>query len=170
MIIALAIAVGVIALDQLTKYWARTVLKAVADIPLWNGVFHFHYAENTGAAFSMLSGHSLLFFILTILVVLALLVYLVLYRKKIDLLQKITLGLIIGGAVGNLVDRIAYGYVIDFLYFKLINFAIFNVADSCLVIGCLLLAVYVLFLRERVKKGKTEIADGKQDPPAEDGN
>ena len=168
MILSILLALLTVAADQLTKYWAKTDLKLVQDIPLWDGVFHFHYAENTGAAFSLLSGHSLFFFILTAAVVVAILWFLIRRGKNLDLAVKIALGLIMGGAIGNLIDRMAYGYVIDFLYFKLINFAIFNVADSCLVIGCILMAVYIIFFSEKKAKEPQESKEnGSGDPPAE---
>ena len=69
MLVSLAIAAAALILDQLTKYWAQTSLQAVGDIPLWEGVFHFHYARNTGAAFSILEGQNWLFFIFTAVVV-----------------------------------------------------------------------------------------------------
>lgn len=64
-------------------------------------------------------------------------------------LLKVALGLVIGGALGNFIDRITLGYVVDFLYFKLINFAIFNVADSALVVGCILMGIYILLIHDR---------------------
>ena len=149
MLISLTIAVAAIVLDQLTKHWAQTSLQAVGDIPLWEGVFHFHYARNTGAAFSMLEGHNWFFFIFTVVVVAGMSWYLFRHRKGMHPLPQVALGLIIGGALGNFIDRVSLGYVVDFLYFKLINFAIFNVADSALVVGCILMGIYILLIHER---------------------
>ena len=149
MLVSLAIAAAALILDQLTKYWAQTSLQAMGDIPLWEGVFHFHYARNTGAAFSILEGQNWLFFIFTAVVVAGMGWYLFRNRKGMHPLLKVALGLVIGGALGNFIDRITLGYVVDFLYFKLINFAIFNVADSALVVGCILMGVYILLIHDR---------------------
>ena len=161
MLISLIIAVAVLAADQLSKYWVQTVLQPIVDIPLWDGVFHFHYARNTGAAFSMLEGQSWLFYIFTVLVVVIMAIYLIRNHKTMHPLLKVNLGLIIGGALGNFIDRVALGYVVDFLYVKIINFAIFNVADMALVVGCILLGFYILFIHDKhtAKLNKTEEND-----------
>ena len=155
MLLSLGIAVAAVILDQLTKYWVQTGLQPVGDIPLWEGVFHFHYARNTGAAFSMLEGQMWIFFLFTLVAVGGLGWYLVRYRRGMHPLLRVAIGLIIGGAIGNFIDRVALGYVVDFLYFKLINFAIFNVADSALVVGCILMGVYILFVHEKYTQAQT---------------
>ncbi len=169
MIISVAIAVVALVVDQLTKFWAQHSLQPVRDIPLWDGVFHLHYARNTGAAFSMLEGHNWLFFIFTVVVVAGMVWYLFRHRRDMHPLLRVALGLIIGGALGNFIDRVTLGYVVDFLYFKLINFAIFNVADSALVIGCILMGIYILFIHEKYthranQPGEEEHGAGNNQP------
>ena len=98
------------------------------------------------------------------LVALAALVYSFTRKHKMHILEIISLGLVVGGAIGNLIDRIRFGYVLDFIYVKLINFAIFNIADSALVVGAILLSVYVLFFHEKYIK---KITDSKEDAQPE---
>ena len=135
-----------IAIDQLTKIWAVSQLhNADRVIPVIDGVFEFRYTENPGVAFSMLEGQRWIFIPITILVGGLILVMMLRSPLRKYRLFNITSVLILAGAIGNLIDRIAFGYVIDFLYFRLIDFPIFNFADCCVVIGAFLLFFFVLF-------------------------
>ena len=116
--LALAV-VCLVAADQLTKYWAYAVLRVEGPVVLIPGVFEFSYLENRGAAFGMLQG-------------------------KFWLLYTCC-ALILAGALGNFVDRCLRGFVVDFLYFSLIDFPVFNVADCYVVIGCIGAACVLLF-------------------------
>ena len=144
MVIATAI---LIVADQLTQMWAVTQLHNVERvISVIDGVFEFRYAENPGVAFSMLEGQRWIFIPVTLVIggiILAMMLRSPLRRYP---LFNITCVLILSGAIGNLIDRIAYGYVIDFLYFRLIDFPIFNFADCCVVIGAILLFIFVIFV------------------------
>lgn len=139
--------IALITVDQLTKIWAVTQLyEAERVIPVIEGVFELHYTENRGVAFGMLQGQLWLFVPMTLLVVAlfgAMLVRSPLRRYKLFTIPAV---MIIAGAIGNLIDRILYGYVIDFLYFKLIDFPIFNFADCCVVIGAILLLIFFIFV------------------------
>ena len=139
--------IALIAVDQITKVWAVMYLhEAERVIPVIDGVFEFHYTENRGVAFGMLEGQLWLFVPMTLLVVALLGVMLLRSPLRQFKLFTIPAVMIIAGAVGNLIDRILYGYVIDFLYFKLIDFPIFNFADCCVVVGAILLFVFFLFV------------------------
>lgn len=119
-----------IALDQWTKLLAVKHLKGQASIVLWNGVFELHYLENHGAAFSVMQGKKTFFLIITI-VMAVFLVYAygkLPVEKRFFSLHSICI-LLFSGAIGNFIDRAAHNYVIDFLYFSLIDFPVFNVAD-----------------------------------------
>lgn len=151
-IIVLIIGIVMALVDQLSKCLVIERLKPIGDYPLIDGVFHLHYAENTGAAFSMFDGARWIFVGLTGIVILTLLVVVILKKIPNHPMCYIPLGLIIGGAIGNFIDRVSVGYVVDFLYFKLINFAIFNIADSSLVIGSILLSIYLLFIYKETPK------------------
>ena len=152
--LTIILAAVIVALDQISKFFVIRDLKPVVDIPIWDGVLHFHYIGNTGASFGLLPGFKWFFLVVSLLFVAAVFIFVIIKRNKIDRFALISLGLICGGALGNVVDRIRFGYVIDFIYFKLINFAIFNLADSCIVIGGILLGIYVLFIYKEPEKKK----------------
>ncbi|MBQ7491674.1 MAG: signal peptidase II [Clostridia bacterium] len=149
-----------VALDQLTKHWAATQLQPVGTIPLWEGVFYFTYCENTGAAFSMLSDRRWLLLLIT-LVLLAVILYALLKDWVPTVFGRVCLLLILSGAIGNLLDRLIHGYVVDFLDFRLIRFPIFNVADILLNIGVFALLIYLLFIEPKHKKKEN---DRENDP------
>jgi signal peptidase II len=141
--------------DQITKFYVIRDLMPVKDSPIWEGVLHLHYAENTGAAFGMLPGLRWVFLIVACLFVIATFYFVLFYKKKkIDTMALISLGLITGGAIGNIIDRLRLGYVVDFIYVKIINFAIFNVADSCVVVGAILLGIYAIFIYKEPEKSE----------------
>lgn len=148
----LIIAAVVIGLDQLTKYLTDLYLSPLGtSYPLWEGVFHFTSAHNTGAAFSLLSGARWLFVGVTLCVAVAAVWLLIKKRDALHPLFRASVALIVSGAVGNnLIDRLFLGYVRDMLDFCLIDFAVFNVADMAVCIGAGLLAIDVLF----TKKGR----------------
>jgi len=137
----------IVVLDQVTKYLAKTYLKPVGSIPLIPNVFHFTYVENRGAAFGILQNQRWLFIVLTV-VVSAVIVYYLFTRSQESIVLTIALSMILGGAIGNLIDRLRLGYVVDMLLFVLIDYPVFNVADSFVVIGTILLAYYILFMAD----------------------
>ncbi|BAY14312.1 lipoprotein signal peptidase [Nostoc sp. HK-01] len=130
-------------LDQLTKYWVVQTFKLGETFPLIPGVFHFTYVTNTGAAFSLLSGKVEWLRWLSLGVSLGL-IALGIFGSMLSRWDQLGYGLILGGAMGNGIDRFVLGYVVDFLDFRLINFAVFNIADSFISIGivCLLIASF----------------------------
>lgn len=119
-----------IALDQWTKALAISHLEGKEDVVLLPGVLQLHYLQNTGAAFSMLEGRTFVFYVLTpVLCVAILYVFFKAPLEKRFLPIHLCCVFLIAGAVGNYVDRLRFGYVTDFIYFSLINFPVFNVAD-----------------------------------------
>ena len=133
-------------IDQLTKSIVTNNLSTGNKIIVIPEVFEIFYLENRGAAFGILQGQRVLFFVITIIVLLLLVVFLfrLPYQKKYIPLY-IVLLLIFSGAIGNFIDRITKGYVVDFLYFKPINFPLFNLADSYITIACFLLLYLIVF-------------------------
>ena len=133
-------------LDQITKNLAVIYLKDKPAYVLWDGVFELHYLENSGAAFGMLQNQKILFVTIAV-VILVIIGYLLikLPRNKHYAMLEILLVLIASGAVGNMIDRVQFNYVVDFFYFKLIDFPIFNVADIYVSVSCVLLAILVIF-------------------------
>ena len=147
LLINLVLIAAFIALDQITKYFAVVKLKDKPSFKLIEGVFELHYLENRGAAFGMLQGQKLFFVCITILILAAIVyVFIKLPCEKKYNKMNIALVLIASGAIGNFIDRIAHNYVIDFLYFSLINFPIFNVADIYVTLSAIYLAILLLFV------------------------
>ena len=152
------IIIGLIGIDQITKVWATHVLSNGRDIALWEGVFHLHYVKNTGAAFGMLGGKQIFLVIITTAIIIGMIIY---YHKLPKTYwgkwSRVAFILIISGAIGNLIDRVALNYVRDFLYFKLINFPVFNVADILVVVGVGILLVAMIFIEIEEEKRKEKI-------------
>lgn len=136
----------IIVSDQFAKYLAQTHLTSQYTYPLINGVFHLTYVENTGAAFSIFTDMQLLLKIVTSIFIVFLFLLLSHHQKKERRFtwKSLSLSFIIGGAMGNLIDRFRYEYVVDFFDFRLINFAVFNIADIFIVTGSILLVILVL--------------------------
>ena len=160
-IILIAIIAGVIGLDQLTKWLAVVYLQGEPSFPRWREVLHFTYTENTGMAFGMLKDHRWVFMVFSTVAIVALAIYLFRFRPESRWLQ-VSLAFIIGGGIGNMIDRIILGYVIDFIDFTLINFAIFNVADSFVCIGAgMMIGYLVIDLIREIKLEKAKKAEAK---------
>lgn len=133
-------------LDQFTKVVA-TGLKNTEGIPVIKDVFEFYYLENTGTAWGMFAGARIIFLLITCIVV-GVIVYIIIKMpcKKHYLPAYISMILLAAGGIGNFIDRLVLGYVRDFLYFKLINFPVFNVADSYVTVGIIMLIILILFV------------------------
>lgn len=129
--------------DQLTKYWVVQNFNLTETQPLLLGVFHLTYVTNTGAAFSLFSGQVEWLRWLSLLVSLGLMA-LAWFGGVLNTFEQLGYGLILGGALGNGIDRFVAGSVIDFLDFRLIQFPVFNLADMFINIGiiCLLIATF----------------------------
>jgi len=143
-------AIALIALDQIVKFWAVASLQGQPERPLIQGFLHLTYLENTGAAFGFLSGFGGAQWLFTI-VKLIILGLAVAYFAKLPneprfMLLRVPLLLIIAGGIGNLIDRVRLGFVIDMFVFRFIEFPVFNVADSYVTVGVLLFAIMALFV------------------------
>lgn len=143
-----------IAFDQLSKYLAILCLKGKNDFEIIPNVLCFHYLDggNTGAAWGMFAGKTVLFIVFTLIAIVLICKFMSNTYQLIKnndnfaiRLLNIFMALLMAGAVGNLIDRIAHNYVIDFIYFKLINFPIFNVADCYVTISCIFIIILCSF-------------------------
>ena len=135
-----------ILLDQLTKIWAVVRLKDQPAISLICGVFELQYLENRGSAFGMMQGARVFFIISTIvLFLLVCVIYIRIPKEKMYLPLRVIAVLFLAGAAGNFIDRVRQGFVVDFFYFSLINFPIFNVADIYVTTATIALIVFILF-------------------------
>ncbi len=163
LLLATAVLVGI---DQLTKYLVISNMEVDQSIPVIDGVFELLRHHNPGAAFGILPNQRWIFITFTFIVMLVILVILMSGKFRKYKLANAAGVLILAGGIGNMVDRLAYGYVVDFLYAKFINFPIFNFADCCVVIGAALLLVAFLFVykEDTVPPAKEEAL------PAEDGD
>lgn len=150
MIYELIIAI-LIGLDQLSKYWALNYLQEIGSIPIIQNVFHLTYVENRGAAFGMFQNNQIIFVIVAIVASIFGLYYL--HTKKMNFIGKSGIVLIISGAIGNLIDRVRLGFVVDYFDFRIVWEYVFNVADVFVVVGTLMLCIYILFFegKEQVK-------------------
>lgn len=149
MIASILFVILLVVLDQASKIYLTLVNKtSPIDLEVIKGFFRITYTCNDGAAFSILKGKRVFFIIMTIIVVFLIVYYLL--KNKVYWVEKYSLLLIISGAVGNLIDRIMYGYVIDFLDFIIFgyDFPVFNIADSFITIGAVGLIISILFLNK----------------------
>lgn len=135
-----------VGIDQLTKHIFKSILDGKSGIIIIRNVLELQYVENRGMAFGMLQGRRILFILLCIIFC-AVLIWLFLKLPKTTYFAPliITGGIIAGGAVGNFIDRAVRGYVVDFIYFSLIDFPVFNVADIYVVCGAVLLVILIIF-------------------------
>lgn len=143
----------IIIFDQLTKYWVVENIGLTDSIKIIPGVFDFVYVKNTGAAFSFLSDktYGIVFLsIISILFCIGVILFIIKYKPKHKLLLT-ALSLMFSGAVGNVIDRIIRGFVVDFIEATFINFPVFNVADIAITIGAVLLIIYVIFFDKESK-------------------
>ena len=138
-------------LDQAAKFFAAGLLQSVDTVPILSGIFQLTYVENSGAGFGVFSDYTWLLTVLTLIIIVLAVSYVVFKRPNNTILLT-ALTFMIGGAVGNLIDRIRLGYVIDFFDFTLINFPVFNIADCFITIGAVVFAVYIIFSDDKKEK------------------
>lgn len=153
MITYLVVTFILVIIDQITKFLALTRLKPVGNITVIPGFFDFTFVENRGAAFGILHGQRFFFIILTIIVV-AVIIYEI---KKMPVTKEYNylrwaLTLIMSGAIGNFIDRLLRGYVVDFLEITFISYPVFNIADIFVVCGTIFMSVLILFVIKDEKK------------------
>ena len=144
-IVSVLAAAALVAADQGIKLWASANLQPVGAMPLLPGIVELRFCLNDGMAFSMLAGKQALLIGVTSLMLLAVLI--MLFVRKMPLAERIAWTLVLGGGVGNLVDRVLNGVVVDYINVLFMNFAIFNFADICVCVG-VALWVLVIFLDE----------------------
>ena len=151
--IYLVAAVLLAGIDQLLKYVAITSFK-VQNVPIIDDVLILTYTENTGAAFSILRNHTWILAVVTAILLIVLLALVFIKKIKSHYLL-INFALVFSGGLGNLIDRIFRGFVVDFIYFKPINFPVFNFADICVFCGAVMFIIYILVLEPKIAKNKS---------------
>lgn len=155
MLITLIIVVISVALDQLTKLVVLQNIPLHDEVAAIPGIFHFTYVENKGAAFGMLSNHRWVFMAVSILAIAAFVFYIIKFKPEGKLLVS-SMAMIIGGGIGNMIDRVLRGSVVDFIEVDFMEFAVFNVADIFVCVGCGLMILDVILSEVREQKKKKE--------------
>ena len=176
MLIWLAVIIVTVFLDQLTKYLTVLHLKPIDTLPIIEDVFHLTYVENTGAAFGMMKDARWVFMITSTVAIVGILGYMIhryyVKKEKMPWMEALSLSLILGGGIGNMIDRTMLGYVVDMIDCRFINFAVFNVADSFVCIGAGLMILYLIILTVREyqaeKAAKLALAEGEEIPESAD--
>lgn len=169
MILSIVVIIAVIAADLATKYAAALNLTEGEAVTVIPHVVEFSYVENRGAAFGMLADHRWVFLLFSTVAILAILAYLFIKRPK-DRLMRVCLALIAGGGIGNMIERFAHGYVTDFINPTFVDFYVFNVADSCVTVGCALLILWMIVDTVRESKAKKTAANGAPSADEEAGD
>lgn len=138
----------IVILDQVSKFYVLKHLQGSSSIVIIPNFFKLTYVENLGAAFGILQNKRWLFIIITFIVIIYISLFMVKNSHKLNVFLKIGVGMLTGGAIGNLIDRIRFGYVVDFMSFRLFNryeFPVFNIADTFIVVGTIVILTLVLF-------------------------
>ena len=155
MLLFFLLTAGAILLDQITKLLALRYLAPMDTFPLWKDVLHLTYVENTGAAFGMLKDQRWVFLVISTVALGGMIAYIALTKAKHPL-EITSVAFIVGGGIGNMIDRISRGFVVDFVDVRCIPFwkYVFNVADIFVCVGCGLFILYVLLYEARGKKAE----------------
>jgi len=143
-IVAVVAIAVLVAIDQLIKYYAVTLLEPIGSFPLLDGILQLSYVENTGAAFGSFSKYTVLLSVFTGIVLLCGFVYLLSGKCK-PMFVYISAILILAGGAGNLIDRVFRGFVVDYIEPLFIEFAVFNFADMLVCVGAALLIIYLIY-------------------------
>ena len=154
MLYCIIIMILTVAADQVTKLLVLEHVSGSETIGVIPNVFHITYVENRGAAFGMLSDHRWVFMVLSVLAIVALVVYLAAAKPK-SLLLRTSVALIAGGGIGNMIDRSFRGFVVDFIDVRAVWKYVFNVADAAVCIGCGLLILWMILSEFKEKKEKS---------------
>lgn len=146
------IIIAAVLLDQIVKFAVRTNMELHQSIAVADGIFHITYIQNTGAAFSMFQGHTQVLAFITLIITIGILIFLTKIRKTANRWLLVSLTLIISGGLGNIIDRIALEYVVDFIDFRI--WPVFNIADIYVCCGCVLLIAYMFFIEPKLNTKK----------------
>ena len=141
-----------VALDQWTKYLTVAHIPLYQEIPFWDGVFHFTYVQNTGAAFSSFEGQQWLFALIFAVFTAAVIYDMWKQYMPFSKLERWCVAAIYAGGLGNMIDRVRLGYVVDMIEVEFIRFPVFNVADSFITCGCVLLIAHLIFFNKEFFK------------------
>ena len=145
-------ALGIVALDQWTKFLVLEKIPLYGHVDAIPGLFHFTYVRNTGAAFSAFEGMQWLFALIFVVLTAAIIYEYFWKRQPFTTFERWLIAAIYGGGVGNMIDRVRFGYVVDMINLDFMNFAVFNVADCFITCGCILLMLHLIFFNKEFWK------------------
>ncbi len=166
MILTIALPAILIIIDQITKNWAVQELMPVGTMPLLPGIIGFRYIENTGSAFSLFANQQTFLTWFTAIILLGLFLFL-LFKKPQSKVEYISLLFVFAGGAGNWIDRITRGFVVDFFDFQFMNFAVFNVADIFVTVGCGVFLISIIHSEIQEKK-KKQLAESEEKSDKDD--
>ena len=149
--LAAVIAILAVIADQVTKYIVVENIDFKGTVPFIPGFMSFYHTRNTGAAFSMFSDQRWVFMVFSF-ISMGLIIFILIKEYKRHKLLNLALAMVLGGGIGNMIDRIRLEYVVDFFKTEFMDFAVFNVADCFITVGAVLLGVYVIFFEPKVEK------------------
>lgn len=145
-------AAGVVALDQITKYLVVENIELFQKVPVWDGVFHLTYVQNTGAAFSAFQGMQWLFALIFLVFTVAIIWEFSKKRLPLTTFERWCIVAVFAGGLGNMIDRLRFGFVVDMIATEFIDFPVFNVADCFITCGCILLMLHLVFFNREFWK------------------
>lgn len=160
MLLCALIIIFSVAADQISKYLVLQNIEMYEKVAVLPKVFHFTYIENKGAAFGMLSEHRWVFLIISSIAILIFIIYLIKYKPQ-DVLLRASLSMVVGGGIGNMIDRCFRGSVVDFIEVEFVDFYVFNVADMFVCVGCGLMILYMIL--SEIKESKAEKAKKEEE-------
>ncbi len=150
--LALIIVLVTVFLDQISKHFVVLYLKGQRPLKIIEGLLSFTYVENRGAAFGILQNRKLFFVAVTVVTLIILMYIFLRYYKYLNLWTISSLSMIMGGTIGNFIDRMSLDYVVDFIslrFFNRYNFAVFNLADTFIVVGAIMLMLYIMIFEPK---------------------
>lgn len=150
--LALIIVLVTVFLDQISKHFVVLYLKGQRPLTIIEGLLSFTYVENRGAAFGILQNRKLFFVAVTVVTLIILMYIFLRYYKHLNLWTISSLSMIMGGTIGNFIDRMRLDYVVDFIslrFFNRYNFAVFNLADTFIVVGAIMLMLYIMIFEPK---------------------
>ena len=160
MLLCALIIIFSVAADQISKYLVLQNIEMYEEVAVLPKIFHFTYIENKGAAFGMLAEHRWVFLVISSIAILIFVIYLIKYKPK-DVLLRASLSMVVGGGIGNMIDRCFRGSVVDFIEVEFIDFYIFNVADIFVCVGCGLMILYMIL--SEIKESKAAKAKKEEE-------
>ena len=139
---------AVAVIDQITKFLVIKFIGMGNEVEIVPNFLYFNCISNDGVAFGLLSNNIMAICMISVILIVVILIFFLKFGQKLSVLTKVTIALFAGGGLGNVADRIRLGYVVDFIDFRAIWSYIFNFADICVVVGCVLLMISALFRGE----------------------